>query len=113
MSLRKKILEIDIELKNNYENKRINEEFQLFNKARKTKSVLYNCIKQKKTSNKIWPFVKNNKVIEHDPHKTLRDQYESVFSKPRPDFLVEDTEYFNTEECDYSDNGSLFGIHEV
>ena len=69
---------------------------------------------EKKTSNKIWPFVKNNKVIEHDPHKTLRDQYESVFSKPKTEFLVKDPEsFFNTEECDYSDNGSLFGIHEV
>ena len=36
-----------------------------------------------------------------------------MFGKIKPDFLVEDTEYFNTEECDYSDNGSLFGIHEV
>ena len=97
MSLKKKILEIDIELKNNYENKRINEEFKLFDKAKKIKNALYNCTKQKqKTSNKIGPFVKNNKVIEHDHHKTLRDQYESVFSKPKPNFLVEDTEYFNT-----------------
>ena len=47
MSLRKKILEIDIELKNNYENKRINEEFKLFDKAKKIKNVLYNCTKQK------------------------------------------------------------------
>ena len=47
MSLRKKILEIDIELKNNYENKRINEEFKLFDKAKKIKKVLYNCTKQK------------------------------------------------------------------
>ena len=54
MSLRKKILEIDIELKNNYENKRINEEFKLFDKAKKIKNALYNCTKQKqKTSNKI------------------------------------------------------------
>ena len=45
-SIRKKLLEIDIKLKNHYENKLLEDEMKVFDKAKANKNVLFNYIKK-------------------------------------------------------------------
>lgn len=82
--LGRKILEIDIKLKNHYESNLLSDEMKLFEKAKANKNVLYNYIKRKqKSSIKIGPFVKNNKVLNEKPEEILKLQYESIFLSQR------------------------------
>ena len=90
-SLRRKILEIDMQLKNHYESKKLQEEMKLFEKAKSNKNILFNYIKQKQRKNcKIGPFIKDNVIIDREPAEILKDQYESVFSTPKPEFYIND-----------------------
>ena len=47
ISIRKKLLDIDIQLKNHYESKKLNYEIKLFDKANANNNVLYNYVKRK------------------------------------------------------------------
>ena len=130
VSLRRKILEIDIKLKNHYESKQLSDEMKLFEKAKANKNVLYNYIKRKqKSSIKIGPFVKNNIVLNEKPEEILKQQYESIFSSPKEEFLIKNpNEFFNfcdkclkeelhicSEDSTMSDKNSspLFGISGI
>ena len=77
------ILNIDIQLKNHYEDRRHIIEEKLFNKSKKNKNIMYHHIKRvQKLLSKISPFLKDSKLIDDKPCEILKQQYEHVFSIP-------------------------------
>ena len=95
VNLRKKIMNIEIELKNHYNN-RINKiEDEIFLKAQENKEILYRYIKRKqKVQNQVGPFMENNKIIEGKAADILVKQYQSVYTTPREEFVVNYDNYF-------------------
>ena len=75
-SIMRKLLEIDIKLKNHYKNKLLTNEMKVFDKAKQKKNVLFNYIKKKqKTSKNIGPFIKDKVLINEHPSEVLRKQF--------------------------------------
>lgn len=104
---RNKLLKIDIEISNHYNDRRNMIENKVLNVTKENKSSLYQHIKRlNKTKSKIGPFLNKGKVIDMEPCEILKSQYRKVFTNPHPNCTIEDFETFfkPTLECMDCDN---------
>ena len=81
-----------------YKERRKSEENEAVGKLFKDPRYFYKYAKKfSKTNGQLNGFLDENSTIQTDPNKMaemLKKQYESVASKPKEDFKVEDAEYF-------------------
>ena len=112
MFLRRKLMNIEIELNNHYRKRNEEVEKKVLNKARTNKNSIYKYIKKKQnTKNIIGPFMKDNKVINGTPANILREQYCSVFTEPMEIYKLENPkDFFKIDtECNNCKNET---VHE-
>ena len=89
---------VEEELDMHYKERRKSEEKEAVGKLFKDPRYFYKYAKKfSKTNGQLNGFLDENSTIQTDPNKMaemLKKQYESVASKPKEDFKVEDAEYF-------------------
>ena len=89
---------VDVMLKEFYDSRKTIEEAKVFEKAKDNKNVLFKYIKKmNKSKNTIGPLKVNGKVSTDPVAVTLTKQYESVFSKPIEEFIIDNDKFFNAE----------------
>ena len=96
--LRDKISEAEKELSKSHFKYKINKENEAIDKMKENKKYFFTYVKNKQNNKgKIGPFVnKEGKTIDDSAANILQKQYQSVWSKPRKEDIINDfEEYFN------------------
>ena len=96
--LRDKISEAEKELSKSHFKYKINKENEAIDKMKENKKYFFTYVKHKQNNKgKIGPFVnKEGKTIDDSAANILQKQYQSVWSKPRKEDIINDVEeYFN------------------
>ena len=97
-TIRKNILNLDIELKTYYDDRRRLKESVLFEKSKENKNYLYRFLKRaQKSSSKIGPFLKKGKIMEEKLCEILKSQYEKVFTTPMDIYKIQNPAYFSVQ----------------
>ena len=89
-------------MKNHYDCRNSKIVDEVFLKSKGIKKFFFRYIKKKqKNVNSIGPFIKKNKVIEGTAANILMKQYQSVYTVPRSDLIINDwNEFFiNKKKC--------------
>ena len=100
-ALRKRIFSLENTIKKSYEKRKKDKEDKIFIKSKENINVLYRYIKSKqKSKSKVGPFLdEKGKVINLKECESLSKQYQSVFSTPMVNKLINDKNDFFKPIC--------------